>query len=299
MTATGSTAPRALTIAAAAVIVTLTAAAFWLSYAHLQSVAAAYGLAQSPARAWAWPATLDLFIVAGELLMLRASLTGRTDWWAIGLTVTGSTGSIGLNISGVGAHAATLAYVVAAVPPSAALLAFGALMRQVHDALATADVRTADVSTDAPVSVDVRTPDALRTAADGPADAPAVDDAPAADQPASATADETPAAPLPKVRTATARPRARQTPGAASVSRPVRTDDALIADLQTLRTGADGPLSQRAVLAALGIGAPRLRALLDAHGLTLEPLPTPGRPLALVAADDTDREQQPAAAAAL
>jgi hypothetical protein len=297
--ATGSTAPRALTIAAAAVIVTLTAAAFWLSYAHLQSVAAAYGLAQSPERAWAWPATLDLFIVAGELLLLRASLTGTTDWWAVGLTVTGSTGSIALNISGVGAHAATLAYVVAAVPPSAALLAFGALMRQVHDALATADVRTADVSTDAPVSVDVRTPDALRTAADGPADAPADDDAPAADQPASAPAAEPPAAPLPTVHTAPARPRTRQTPGAASVSRPVRTDDELLADLQTLRTGADEPLSQRAVLAALGIGAPRLRALLDGHGLTLEPLPTPGRPLALVADDDQEQQQRPERVAAM
>ncbi len=68
-------APRTLALAAAGVIVALTAAAFWLSYAHLQSVAAAHGLAASQERAWAWPATLDLFIVAGELLLLRASLT--------------------------------------------------------------------------------------------------------------------------------------------------------------------------------------------------------------------------------
>lgn len=274
-----SNAHRYLTFAAAGVIIALTIAAFWLSYAHLQSVAAAYGLAESPVRAWAWPATLDLFIVAGELLLLRASLTAHTDWWAIGLTVTGSGGSIALNIAGVGTHAATLDYVVAAVPPTAALLAFGALMRQVHDALA------------------VRTPDVLLTAADGPVDAPAVGSAVVPAQPATAPADGlAPAAPerqeqqavdvpRPKVRTAPAAPRARQTPGVARLARPVRTDDDLLAELQTMRTGADGPLSQRAVLAALGIGAPRLRALLDAHGLTLDPLPTPA-PLHLV-----DQEQ--------
>jgi hypothetical protein len=125
-------AERAAVIAAGVVIVVLTAAAFWLSYAHLADVARTNGLAASPARRWAWPATLDLFIVAGEVLMFLAALRGRTDWWAIGLTVTGSLGSIGLNVAGVGARQPLLHYVVAAVPPFAALLAFGALMRQVH-----------------------------------------------------------------------------------------------------------------------------------------------------------------------
>ncbi|MFI0899097.1 DUF2637 domain-containing protein [Streptomyces sp. NPDC020983] len=125
-------AERAAVIAAGLAIVILTAAAFWLSYAHLADVARTNGLAASPARRWAWPATLDLFIVAGEVLMFLAALRGRTDWWAIGLTVTGSLGSIGLNVAGVGARQPLLHYVVAAVPPFAALLAFGALMRQVH-----------------------------------------------------------------------------------------------------------------------------------------------------------------------
>lgn len=127
---------RALAIAAGLVIVALTAAAFWLSYAHLAEVALGHGLKKAPERAWAWPATLDLFIVAGELLMLRAALLSRVDWWAIGLTVVGSGGSIALNVAGVGSTAEPLDYVVAAVPPTAALLAFGALMRQVHQALA-------------------------------------------------------------------------------------------------------------------------------------------------------------------
>ncbi|MEU5077081.1 DUF2637 domain-containing protein [Streptomyces asoensis] len=126
---------RALAIAAGLVIIALTAAAFWLSYAHLAEVALAHGMRGKEVRAWAWPATLDLFIVAGELLMLRAALAGKVDGWAIGLTVVGSGGSIALNVAGVGSAAELLDYVVAAVPPTAALLAFGALMRQMHQAL--------------------------------------------------------------------------------------------------------------------------------------------------------------------
>lgn len=126
-----------LALAAGLVITGLTGVAFWLSYAHLAEVAAGHGLGDSPERAWAWPATLDAFIVAGELLMLRAALTGRgVDWWAVVLTVAGSGGSIALNVAGVGAGAEPLDYVVAAVPPTAALLAFGALMRQIHQHLA-------------------------------------------------------------------------------------------------------------------------------------------------------------------
>lgn len=149
-----TTPTRALAIAAGLVIVALTAAAFWLSYAHLAEVALAHGMDGKEVRAWAWPATLDLFIVAGELLMLRAALAGRVDVWAIGLTVVGSGSSIALNVAGVGSHAEPLDYVVAAVPPTAALLAFGALMRQIHQALAervdTAEVTVERVDDDQP-----------------------------------------------------------------------------------------------------------------------------------------------------
>ncbi|MFI7234457.1 DUF2637 domain-containing protein [Streptomyces cyaneofuscatus] len=131
------TAPdRALAIGAATVTVLLTAAAFWLSYEHLHDVADANGL--DAERAWVWPATVDLFIIAGELLMLRAALRNRVDGWAIALAATGSLGSIALNVAGVGDGAQPMEYVVAAVPPTAALVAFGALMRQVHEALAAA-----------------------------------------------------------------------------------------------------------------------------------------------------------------
>lgn len=133
-----------LTVGAGAVIVVLTAAAFWLSYAHLQEVADAHGL--DGARSWAWPATLDLFIIAGEVLMLVAALKGQRDAWAILLTVAGSVGSIGLNVYGVGSGAPVIEYIVAAVPPTAALLAFGALMRQIHVAVVAAAEREEPVS---------------------------------------------------------------------------------------------------------------------------------------------------------
>jgi hypothetical protein len=123
----------ALAAGAALVTIALTGAAFWLSYEHLHDIASGNGL--NGARAWAWPATVDLFIVAGELLVLRASLRGAVDGWAYALAAVGSGGSIALNVFGVGNGAQPMEYVVAAVPPSAALIAFGALMRQVHDAL--------------------------------------------------------------------------------------------------------------------------------------------------------------------
>jgi hypothetical protein len=125
-----------LAVIAAVASVILTMAAFWLSYEHLHDVASRYGLGHSAVRSWAWPATVDLFILIGEVLILRASLRRAVDPWAIGLTVVGSGGSIALNVAGVGSHAQPMDYVVAAVPPIAALLAFGALMQQLHGALA-------------------------------------------------------------------------------------------------------------------------------------------------------------------
>ncbi|MGW1722333.1 DUF2637 domain-containing protein [Streptomyces sp. NPDC002306] len=130
------TVDNAITGIAAVLTVVLTAVAFWLSYEHLQEVAAQHGMASAVARSWAWPATVDLFIVIGELLILRASLAHKVDWWAILLVTAGDGASIALNVAGVGNNANALDYVVAAVPPVAALLAFGALMRQVHAYLA-------------------------------------------------------------------------------------------------------------------------------------------------------------------
>jgi len=138
---------RAALFGAGVVIVALTGLAFWLSYAHLAEVAGQHGLITSPARQWAWPATVDSFIVGGELLMLLAALRGHTDRWAIGITAAGSLGSIVFNVAGVPGSrdpgaVPVLDYVVAAVPPTAALLAFGVLMRQVHGLVTHAEVHT-------------------------------------------------------------------------------------------------------------------------------------------------------------
>lgn len=166
-----------LAVIAAAASIILTGAAFWLSYEHLHDVAHAHGLADA-ARAWAWPATVDLFVVIGEVLMLRAALAGRTDRWAVFLTVAGSGGSICLNVAGVGADADVMDYVVAAVPPVAALLAFGAIMRQIHGVLASR-VAAQPVKSVAP-------PVAARPAAATPAATPRPAITPAAATPAPA-----------------------------------------------------------------------------------------------------------------
>lgn len=179
---------NALAIAAGAVIVTLTVAAFWLSYAHLAEVALGHGLGDAEIRAWAWPACLDLFIVAGEIMWLRAALAHRVDPWAIALTVIGSGGSIVLNVAGV-SSVDPLDYVVAAVPPTAALLAFGALMRQVHQALAarleSAPVALPAVAEEAPRGAIAPAPKAaLNTPQSRPAERPepAMQSAPRAPQ---------------------------------------------------------------------------------------------------------------------
>lgn len=128
------TADALVLYAAVATIVLLTAVSFWLSYAHLHDTADANGL--PGARGWGWPSCTDLFIAAGELLMLRAALRREKDPWAVTLTLFGSLVSVALNVAGVPDHSRPLVYVVAAVPPTAALLAFGALMRQVYSLLA-------------------------------------------------------------------------------------------------------------------------------------------------------------------
>ncbi|SCE48318.1 Protein of unknown function [Streptomyces sp. DvalAA-14] len=132
-------------------------------------------------------------------------------------------------------------------------------------------------------------------AASGSASAPTAERGEGAVQPASAPAPDSDPAPLPgpaparpaRVRTAPGKPRAPQTPGTGRTVRPVRTDAELLDALRDLRTGAVGPVSQRAALAALGIGVPRLRALLADHDLTLDPIPAPA-PLHLVDTDHGD-----------
>ncbi|MBL1108008.1 DUF2637 domain-containing protein [Streptomyces sp. 5-8] len=160
-TPTSTIHPRAviaLAITAAALIFLLTGVSLWLSYEHLHDVGARHGFRGDPIRAWAWPATLDLFYAAGEVLILRAALARRLDWWAICLVIFGAGGSIALNIAGVGPGAEPLDYVVAAVPPVASLLAFGALMNQLYRLLREQPVGGPSNGTRKPVTKTVTAP---------------------------------------------------------------------------------------------------------------------------------------------
>jgi hypothetical protein len=244
-------ATTALALGAAAVTIALTAAAFWLSYQHLHDIAHGHGLGGT--RAWAWPATVDLFIVTGELLVLRASLRHTTDWWAIALAALGSLGSIALNISGVGAGASVLAYVVAAVPPTAALVAFGALMRQVHEVLdRIADAAPAAAAPEVQPQSDAGFEQAASEATALAAPAP---------QPSALLLDLAPMFPASPEVTADA-PRMHPADTDRAVPTSERTDEELIEQARAL--AGHGPMSLRRMQRDLGIGQIRARRIRDA-----------------------------------
>lgn len=115
----------------AAVTVIATAVGFWLSYAGLHSFAFGAGL-RGP-EAWAWPSSVDLFILAGELGITISTLRdGATDWRAWVYFGAGAGPSVAFNVLHVTVHAIWWAkYAVAATPPIAAVLALAALMQQV------------------------------------------------------------------------------------------------------------------------------------------------------------------------
>lgn len=234
---------RHIVTAAAAVIILLTAGAFALSYAHLADIAGTHGM--SGWRQWTWPGCLDAFVIAGELLMLRAALRRTVDPWAISLTVIGSGSSIALNVAGVGPAASALDHIVAAVPPSASLLAFGALMRQVHDYLAAAQPQPAAEPATAAVPAQ-----------------------PAAAHPPQPTAeglvlDFRPSRrphPMAQPAPAPAQPARRPKPKPAAAAAP-GDDAALIARARKLTTGAGRPPSLRALQTHLGVGQRRAQRI--------------------------------------
>lgn len=115
----------------AAVTVIATAVGFWLSYAGLHSFAVQAGL--TGPEAWAWPASVDLFILAGELGITISTLRdGRPDWRAWGYFAAGCLPSVTFNVLHVANRFPWWGkYAVAATPPIAAVLALAALMQQV------------------------------------------------------------------------------------------------------------------------------------------------------------------------
>ena len=115
----------------AVVTVMATAVGFWLSYAGLHSFAVRAGL--SGPEAWAWPSSVDLFILAGELGITISTLRdGHPDWRAWGYFAAGCAPSVMFNVLHVAVQAPGWGrYAVGATPPVAAVLALAALMQQV------------------------------------------------------------------------------------------------------------------------------------------------------------------------
>lgn len=219
-----------------------------------------------------WEAALRWFAGVGTLLL--------NDWDAV---VTGAPGNV----------------VAHTVPPLLLLLLAEAAPRYRRGAVAAVETVRSEVTTvrTAPlVFAPVSTPEA----ATEPVARGGDDHEESAGHPASAPASETPSETAAGSTVAGTdegvsepRPaRARTLPGAGRTVRPARSDDELLAALRDLLTGAVGPLSQRAAQAALGIGHPRLKTLLNAHALTLDPIPLPTprtlRPVDDAPADDTE-----------
>lgn len=124
-TVTGVVAGMVVAVAAA------TAVGFWLSYDGLHAFALHAGL-RGP-EAWAWPASVDLFIAAGEAGVTISSLRRRTDPAAWVLLALGFGASVTANVLHVDPAALSWThYAAAAVPPVAAMLALAALMRQIY-----------------------------------------------------------------------------------------------------------------------------------------------------------------------
>lgn len=139
---------HALVGVAIALSAILTGLAFALSYAHLQSIADTNGLPVEW-RSWMWPATVDLFIVIGDVLTVAALLSGRPPLRGLLVTSGGTLASIAVNVSGVGAHRPAMEYVIAAVPPVAAQVAFSVIMWQLHELISRATpVTTPDQADD-------------------------------------------------------------------------------------------------------------------------------------------------------
>ena len=127
-------AARTVTGVVAGMVVAVTAATvvgFWLSYSGLHDFATRAGL--TGPEGWAWPASVDLFIAAGEAGVTISALRRRRDPLAWAYLAAGFAASVTGNVLHVDTgHLAWARYAVAAVPPMAAMLALAALLRHVY-----------------------------------------------------------------------------------------------------------------------------------------------------------------------
>jgi hypothetical protein len=114
-------------------VIGLAVAGFAMSYDALHSLALTQGV---PAPlAWMWPLIVDGFIVVASLSVVRAVATSRRARYPWLLVLTFSTISIAFNV--VHATPTVVARFVAAIPPTALVLSFELLMRQLRQQLGT------------------------------------------------------------------------------------------------------------------------------------------------------------------
>lgn len=117
--------------ALAVAVVLASIVGFWLSYGGLHDFARLGGL-HGP-EAWAWPASVDLFTLAGELGVTISAITRKGDAVSWVLLAVGFLPSAAFNVAHVNvANEWWARYAVAVVPPVAAMLALAALLRQVY-----------------------------------------------------------------------------------------------------------------------------------------------------------------------
>ena len=141
-TVTGVVAGMVVAVAAA------TGVGFWLSYDGLHAFALHAGV--SGPEAWAWPASVDLFIAAGEAGVTISALRRHKDRAAWAYLAVGFAASVTANVLHVDPAALHWThYAAAAVPPIAAMLALAALMRQTYQLAVDRHVATQKAATSA------------------------------------------------------------------------------------------------------------------------------------------------------
>jgi hypothetical protein len=126
-------AARALNRGTTSGVLGLAVAGFAMSYDALHSLALTQGV--PPALAWMWPLVVDGFIVVASLSVVRAVADGRRAYYPWLLVLTFSTISVTFNV--VHAAPTVVARFVAAIPPTALVLSFELLMRQLRHQLKT------------------------------------------------------------------------------------------------------------------------------------------------------------------
>jgi hypothetical protein len=112
-------------------VIGLAAAGFTMSYDALHSLAVTQGV--PPELAWMWPLVVDGFIVVASLSVVRAVADNRHAGYPWLLVLAFSAISVTFNV--VHAAPTVVARFVAAIPPTALVLSFELLMRQLRQQL--------------------------------------------------------------------------------------------------------------------------------------------------------------------